>query len=540
MWVGVYYLNRIFVTICTSFLISSCSYFKYSVIQKNYANIQDADPSQVNLKHMIEQDRFFLWGKLTSAAVSYSHTSMVVVAYSDRFKQGEQVDVMYFKGTDTHYGLSLPEGQYTLLLYADLNEDQVFAKEEVKGKRVIALNRINFPEKVAKDINIDISENVKVSWAKTILAPTSVETKQSIHYPAGTIRNLDDPMFDANIATMGMYDPASFLQHAKTMFYALEEGVAHKIPVIFVHGAGGSSRSFKKFVEYMDKDRYQAWFFYYPSGGDLNQLASFFYNIFLSGGVIPMGEMPLVIVAHSMGGLIVREALNKYQGVDRENRVGLFISIASPFGGHPAAAAGEKHGVFVLPAWRDLNPASNFVSALYRKPLSPLVHHHLVYAYSNSSTLKFGENSDGVVPLSSQLHYDAQLQSVSQFGFDRGHADILQDEVVIEHLLQKMGRIKNVFPESHTRLLALGGINIDLPDHYSLSVKHLIKYAGKYLIYMIDGRINPINSQQINFVKAAKGELKTDNKIEIEFIRFMEEYPDLVNRILDEKSNTIL
>jgi len=36
--------------------------------------------------------------------------------------------------------------------------------------------------------------------------------KKSLFYPAGTIRVLDDPIFDENIATLGMYDPASFME----------------------------------------------------------------------------------------------------------------------------------------------------------------------------------------------------------------------------------------------------------------------------------------------------------------------------------------
>ncbi len=38
------------------------------------------------------------------------------------------------------------------------------------------------------------------------------------------------------------------------------------------------------------------------------------------------------------------------------------------------------------------------------------------------------ENSDGVVPLSSQLHPEAQEQANQTFGFDSGHVDILADE----------------------------------------------------------------------------------------------------------------
>jgi alpha-beta hydrolase superfamily lysophospholipase len=84
------------------------------------------------------------------------------------------------------------------------------------------------------------------------------------------------------------------------------------------------------------------WFFYYPSGGDLDQLAELLYQIFLSGKVYKSGGMPMIVSAHSMGGLIVREAINRYKGRQHENQVHLLITMVTPFGGHAAAALGEK------------------------------------------------------------------------------------------------------------------------------------------------------------------------------------------------------
>ena len=519
-------------------MLSSCTYLKYSAIQAEYTNIQNADPSQVNLKHMIDQETFFIWGKSIAESGNYSNIPMVIAAYSSKFKKNEQVDTMFFKGTGTHYGLNLPEGVYTLLVYADMNEDLVFHPSEIVGKRELVLNTTNFPEKIVKDVDIEITENLEVAWAETIFRPEVIETERPLYYPAGSIRSLDDPMFDENIATMGMYDPASFLEHAQTMFYALKEGVAHKIPVVFVHGIGGSSRSFKTIIEHMDKDRYQAWFFYYPSGGDLDQLADFFYNIFLSGNVIPMGDMPMIVAAHSMGGLVVQEAFNKYQGKAKENKVELFVSIATPFGGHPAAASGEKHGLIVLPAWKDLNPTSRFIKELFRKPLPTHVNHQLLYAYNNSSTLKLGENSDGVVPLSSQLHPQAQRQSGNQFGFNNSHVDILEDEIMINHLLKSMAEVNNIFPDSHMKLLVNGGFDITLPDGYSPVTRHLISYAGKYLVLLMNGVIQPINSQQESFIRAIKGEISATRDVEKEFIQFIKEHPEMVNSALESHLTT--
>ena len=259
-----------------AFMLTSCTYLKYYSIQEEYSKLQKSDPSQVNIKHMIDRETFFLWGKPIVQSDNYSNASMAIAAYSNKFKKNERVDTMFFKGTGTHYGLNLPEGAYTLLIYADINKDQVFDKSEIVGKREFVINTNSFPEKIVKNANINITKRSYIDWTESIFMPDKIPTKPSLFYPEGAIRSLDDPIFDEKVFTMGMYDPASFMEHVSTMFYAQEEAVAHKIPVIFVHGIAGSPRSFKPIIKHIDRDRYRLWFFYYPSGGDLDQLASFF------------------------------------------------------------------------------------------------------------------------------------------------------------------------------------------------------------------------------------------------------------------------
>jgi triacylglycerol esterase/lipase EstA (alpha/beta hydrolase family) len=140
-----------------------------------------------------------------------------------------------------------------------------------------------------------------------------------------------------------MYEPAAFLERAPTMFYSLEEYLRYKVPVIFVNGIGGTVREFIPIIQQMDRDRYVPWFFYYPSGSGLGQLAENFHRLFLSGKLFPKTEMPIIIIAHSLGGVVVRESLNLIHEKNTENRVALLITIASPLGGHPAAASSENH-----------------------------------------------------------------------------------------------------------------------------------------------------------------------------------------------------
>jgi pimeloyl-ACP methyl ester carboxylesterase len=514
------------------FMLSSCTYLKHTAAQANYSQIQNAEPSQKNLKHMLDREKFFVIGKTLDEFSRYADLSLAIAAYSDKYKLNERVDTMFSKGAGTHFGLNLPEGTYVLQVYADINGDKVFDQNEIVGERSITLSKTVYPELIVSQFDITLTAELLSARSDKFLLPAGFDAVQSLFYPSGAIRDLSDLLFDENMSTLGMYDPASFLDNAPTMFYALEEDEAHKIPVVFVHGIAGNPRSFDAIINHLDLNRYKPWFFYYPSGGDLDQFADLFYNLFLAGEVITLGNMPLIVVAHSMGGLVVREAVNKYKGRGDENKIELFVTIASPLGGHPAAANGEKNGLIVLPAWRDLNPESRFIKQLYRKTLPEFVDHQLFYAYRNSDTLKFGENSDGVVPLSSQLQLQAQEQASQTFGFDSSHVDILSDEGMIARLLNVMGKVESIFSEESMAILDDGGIDVQLNDDYSPTTKHLIQYAGKYLVLLIHGRIEPMRLHQEHFILAVQGKVTATTDLEKEFIMFLKEYPQLVDDVL--------
>ena len=372
-----------------------------------------------------------------------------------------------------------------------------------------------------------MTEPVTVEWVEPFDLPGDQEHTESLFFPSGALRQLDDPIFDSNMSTMGLYDPASFLEHAPTMFYALEEELPYKVPVVFVHGIAGSAREFETLAGEIDRNVYKPWFFYCPSGGDLDQLAALFYEIYLSGKVVYLGDMPLVIVAHSMGGLIEREAINKYRGKQRENQLQLFITIATPFGGHAAAASGEEHGLLVLPSWRDLNPDSPFITNLYKNALPDGVHHELLHAFRNDGAIKLGQNSDGVVTLASQLYPPAQQQSDAQFGFDNTHTEILHNEEAIAHILSKISNVKSVFPETHLHVLAQGGYDVPLGEDYTPRAKYMVRSIGVYLMALTKGTILPFHPEEEYFIEVLNGEQPPINEFQTAWLRFIEEYPDL-------------
>jgi pimeloyl-ACP methyl ester carboxylesterase len=517
---------RLAFTVCLAFCICSCSYLEGSFVQAEYKRIQNAEPGQLNAKHMIDRESYFINGRSVDVTGKYAGLPKAIAAFSSKYQANERVDTMHFELAGSHFGLNLPEGHYDLLVFADIDGNGVLESSEVVGKRVIELNSSLVPEKVLGQVDLQLTEPVTIDWHVSIDLPDPGERPVSLFFPSGTIRKLDDPIFDRGFATMGMYDPASFLEQAPTMFYALEEDLGYKIPVVFVHGIDGSARDFENFVDKLDRSRYKPWFFYYPSGGDLEQMAELFYQIFLSGKVYRSPDMPVIIVAHSMGGLVVREAINRYRGKSDENQIHLFISMASPFGGHAAAASGEKHGLIVLPSWRDLNPENPFIGNLYRKPLPDFVHHELIYAYNNSDTIKIGENSDGVVALASQLHPPAQRQASGQFGFNNTHTNILDSDAVAEHIQIRMATVKTIFPETHLRLLQQGGYEVTLGEAYSAKAQYAIRSYGKYLMALSQDRLMPLHPEEVRFVAVVNGEQAPKDDAEKGWLRFLREYPE--------------
>ncbi len=513
--------------LCAALCLEACTYLKYAGVQAEYARIQDAEPGQINVKHMIDREKFVVIGKCDDRSGVYTGIPKVIAAFSSKYRPNELVETMFFEAAGSHYGMTLPGGRYELLVFADIDGDRVFGRSEVVGRRTIDLEKGGVPEMVLGQVDVQLTDATTIDRDVAIDVPDIEERVESVFYPSGTLRSLDDPIFDASFATLGMYDPASFLEQAPTAFYALEDDLGFKIPVIFVHGIGGSARNFESFVGQLDRLHYKPWFFHYPSGGDLDQLAEIFYQMFLSGKIYDSDGMPLIVIAHSMGGLVAREAINKYQGRSRENRVHLLVTMATPFGGHAAAARGEDHGTLVLPSWRDLNPQNDFIGSLYRERLPDFVHHELIYAYQNPGSIKLGENSDGVVALTSQLHPNAQTQASGQFGFDNTHTDILDSREVADHIRALMSQVENPVPLPQLKVLQQGGFDVELGDAYSPRAQYVIRNTGIYLMALTTGKFEPFYDEEERFMAAVNGDRSPRNDVEKGWIRFLSEYPEL-------------
>jgi len=246
----------------------------------------------------------------------------------------------------------------------------------------------------------------------------------------GVVATLDDPRFDAANGELGMWQPTTFIRRELTGLYMLEPHRPGRVPVVFVHGIGGSPRQFSELLRALDPRRHEAWVFFYPSAFHLSDLAQYLHKS-LSLMTAQHHLDRVLLVAHSMGGLVALQTagLAARQGADYVPE--LLVTLASPFGGLSSAQLGVDHAPTVMPSWKDLVPGSPFLEQLWQHPPGTLTH-VLFFAYRRSGVL--APSGDGVVPLSSQLVPAAQAHARRLVGFDASHVGLLSDPGTVEAL----------------------------------------------------------------------------------------------------------
>ena len=114
-----------------------------------------------------------------------------------------------------------------------------------------------------------------------------------------------------------------------------------RVPVLLVYGIGGTPQDFRYFSDHFDRKRYQVWIFHYPSGMRLERVARA-----MGAGLDLLkqryGFKQCDVVAHSMGGLVARAAIDEAVRNEGSNFIPKFVSISTPWGGHAAASAGIR------------------------------------------------------------------------------------------------------------------------------------------------------------------------------------------------------
>jgi pimeloyl-ACP methyl ester carboxylesterase len=325
----------------------------------------------------------------------------------------------------------ISEGTSYLFAIEDENENLTWEDGEPVGwyggarAKAIAVPPASDIPGLDIDLSRDVPEGTAELRAMVAAGPQGNPNLVAAH--AGDLADLDDARFSSENGRKGLWQPVEFLQQFGYGIYFLEPYDPRRIPVLFVHGAGGSPREFGEVIDDLDRKRFQPWIFQYPSGFRLGTAVEILRSS-LDDVKAKFRYPRIVIVAHSMGGLVSRALLNDIAKRGDRAYVAGFVSISTPWLGHDLAETGTKQSPVVIPSWIDMIPTSPFLRDLLAEPLPPSIPHYLFFSYEG------GRGTDGSVSLASELAPSAQDGAVAVYGFAEDHVSILRSDALVRKL----------------------------------------------------------------------------------------------------------
>lgn len=375
-------------------------------------------------------------------------------------KEVEHYTVLHESG---EYELLVAKGSYHVFAYRDTNSNLIYEKGEPAGQYTTP-TVISAPAGgVVLEIDFSIEDNksrIDLPFGFTI----SSKKPQKLHSRlAGTIMDLDDPLFSPEYGKKGYWEPLTFYREVGGSIYFLEEYDPEKIPILFIHGAAGTPGDWKYFVENIDRSRFQPWFFYYPSGARIKSM-SYLMLWKLSNLYYKYRFEKLYLTAHSMGGMVARSFIMDY-GKSFPN-LELFISLATPWGGDNMAEYGVNQSPAVIPCWIDMQPNSPFIHSLFSAKLPENIYFYQFYGFRGNRN-PFQSNNDGTITLSSLLDNRSQSEAKMNYGFNEDHITILSSDKVVAQYNSIISTYESQNNAARSR--SEGYLNIHLSDYNHIS-----------------------------------------------------------------------
>ncbi len=272
---------------------------------------------------------------------------------------------------------------------------------------------------------MDIVRYIAVPLLAMVLLTSCIFRKTQdtkTHVVIGEVADLSNKMFSEKSWQKGFYKPDEFVKETGVGIYFLEEYDARKVPVLFINGINGSPQLWQFFFKGMNRDRYQPWFFSYPTGMSLTESTGLL-NELLEGLRKIYGFEEMYITAHGTGGLLARSAILKHSKEDHPHYITVFVSIATPWGGYKTEAADVLDSTDTIPSLVDIQPASQFFRSLYRKRMGFSLDHYMFVAYG-TGLLYVGPLGEPP-SLKSQLYSPAQIEAEKEYGFYENYLGIL-------------------------------------------------------------------------------------------------------------------
>ncbi|HEX5220947.1 MAG TPA: alpha/beta fold hydrolase [Verrucomicrobiae bacterium] len=330
---------------------------------------------------------------------------------------------------------------YALGAFSDLNGNGMYDSDEpAELKRDLKPTPLSDLKDRAKPVRLTLTLTNDLPRGPTTALPReNPELGEALPIALGEIADLDQPKFSSAAGEAGMWKPFEFMLHNGIGVYFLEPYTPKKKPVIFVYGISGSAQDWRKIFATIDRDKYQLWLFQYPSGLRLDKSANA-----LSSALLLLKQHhkfeTIDVVAHSMGGLVSRGAIQRTVSLTGTNFIPHFVTISTPWGGHQAAELAVKHLNFPVPSWRDMAPDSDYLKEILSRPLPPGTRHDMLFSYKSSGGIGLPSENDGVVSVPSQLLPQVQDVAASVLGVYADHMGILASPITLQRLENSLAR----------------------------------------------------------------------------------------------------
>lgn len=378
------------------------------------------EPSVALSRRLAPEDCWILSGTIVPAPGLKE--PFVLAALTRSKGRPEVVGARTFRPGISRYDLFLPEAEYVLLAGTDRDGDG-FVDEREAG---LAAGGEGIRVGPARSEDGFLVPGPEVDAGKVSAAGPGgdVTFRVPVRPHDLVVPSLDDPVFDPALGARGLFYPMELLARTQGLVFLLEPWDPDRTLVLFVHGAMGTPRDFRALAAGLDRSRFQAAFFYYPSGLPLRKTSLALLEV-LRAAEGALGAGRLVVAAHSMGGLVSRHAVGELCAGGRPPRLSAYVSFASPYGGMESARIGAEHAPEPVPSWKDLAPGSAFLAELVSRPLPAELPFHLFFAWGNDDGRGPGAAGDGTVPLTSQLRPELQSAATRLYGYGETHTGIL-------------------------------------------------------------------------------------------------------------------
>ncbi len=244
----------------------------------------------------------------------------------------------------------------------------------------------------------------------------------SVPIACGDVVSLKNPAFNVENGNKGLWAPLTAARLYGLGIYFLQPYQPAKIPVILVHGIGGTPRIWEPLIASLDKKIYQPWIFSYPSGLPIEDSAKALADLThrLQGH---HHFKKSHVVAHSMGGLVARRAVQMILNEKRETYITSLTTISTPWNGVTSTVLGTLGLPVPVPCWFDLKPDGKFVGKILSDPLP--VPHLLISTEKSRFRFALERKNDGSVSVASQSDPRAVSQATAHLMIHENHDGVL-------------------------------------------------------------------------------------------------------------------